>query len=414
MIGENIKQGRFCKIMRIAEGVTYIGVNDKDIDLFEGQYRVDGISYNSYLITDEKTAVLDTADKRRTTEWLEALRGALAGKKPDYLVISHMEPDHSASIGAFAQSYPEAKLVGNAKTFQMLSQYFTFALPEEKKVVVTEGEELSLGAHTLVFYTAPMVHWPEVMAAYEKSERLLFSADGFGKFGALPEDAEGRPVPVYDFDPQKDWDDEARRYYLNIVGKYGAQTQALLKKAAGLDIAAICPLHGPVLTKELAHFLEKYRAWSAYEPEKKGVLIAYSTVYGNTEQAARLLSEALTARGVENTVTDLARDDTAQALALAFMYDRLVLATTTYDGGIFPAAEEFILHLKAKTYRNRTVGFIENGTWAPMAAKLMRAQFEGMKEIAFAEPVVTLKSAVKDDTREAIEALAEALAKHGA
>lgn len=382
--------------MNISEKIRYIGVNDRDIDLFESQYVVpNGVSYNSYLILDEKIAVMDTADARMEKQWFGNLEKELCGRTPDYLVVSHMEPDHAALIGRFLSKYPDAQIVGNAKTFPMLTQFFDVDL-EDKKLLVAEGDELSLGEHTLAFYMAPMVHWPEVMVTYEKKEKVLFSADGFGKFGAL--------------DTDEDWACEARRYYFNIVGKYGAQVQALLKKAAGLDIAVIAPLHGPVLTENLAYYMDKYRIWSSYEPEDTGVFIAYASIYGNTAKAAGILKEELEKAGVEKvSICDLAREDMAEAVEDAFRYDRLVLAAATYDGGVFTRMDEFLHHLKAKNFQKRKVALIENGTWAPMAAKQMRMVLETMKEIEIAEPVVTIRSSVNEKNREQIRELAAKL-----
>lgn len=382
--------------MNISEKIRYIGVNDRDIDLFESQYVVpNGVSYNSYLILDEKIAVMDTADARMEKQWFGNLEKELCGRTPDYLVVSHMEPDHAALIGRFLSKYPDAQIVGNAKTFPMMTQFFDVDL-EDKKLLVAEGDELSLGEHTLAFYMAPMVHWPEVMVTYEKKEKVLFSADGFGKFGAL--------------DTDEDWACEARRYYFNIVGKYGAQVQALLKKAAGLDIAVIAPLHGPVLTENLAYYMDKYRIWSSYEPEDTGVFIAYASIYGNTAKAAGILKEELEKAGVEKvSICDLAREDMAEAVEDAFRYDRLVLAAATYDGGVFTRMDEFLHHLKAKNFQKRKVALIENGTWAPMAAKQMRTVLETMKEIEIAEPVVTIRSSVNEKNREQIRELAAKL-----
>lgn len=382
--------------MNISESIRYIGVNDRDIDLFESQYVVpNGVSYNSYLILDEKIAVMDTADARMEKQWFENLERELCGRMPDYLVVSHMEPDHAALIGRFLSAYPGARIVGNARTFPMLTQFFDVDL-EEKRFVVAEGDELALGEHTLVFYMAPMVHWPEVMVTYEKKEKVLFSADGFGKFGAL--------------DTDEDWACEARRYYFNIVGKYGAQVQALLKKAAGLDAAVIAPLHGPVLTENLAYYIDKYRTWSSYEPEETGVFIAYASIYGNTAKAAGILKEELEKAGVEKvSICDLAREDMAEAVEDAFRYDRLVLASATYDGGMFTWMEEFLHHLKAKNFQKRKVALIENGTWAPMAAKQMRTMLESMKAIEIAEPVVTIKSSVSEENKKELGKLAQIL-----
>ena len=374
-----------------------MGVDDREIDLFESQYVVpEGVSYNSYLILDEKTALMDTVDARKTKEWLANVKEALGGRTPDYLIVSHMEPDHAGSIAAAVAAYPEMKLVGNAKTFPVLQQFFALepeAL-ESKKVVVAEGEELKLGAHTLQFFMAPMVHWPEVMVAYEQKEKILFSADGFGKFGAL--------------DAEEEWTCEARRYYINIVGKYGAPVQTLLKKAATLDIRMICPLHGPILKENLGFYIEKYNIWSSYRPEDRGVLVAYASIHGHTAEAAKEFAAMLKEAGEEKVVlTDLARDDMAEAIEDAFRYDRIVLASATYDGGLFPCMESFLAHLKAKNYQKRTVGLIENGSWAPMAGKCMAQMLEGLKEITLLEPVVTIRSALQEDSKEALRSLAK-------
>ncbi len=380
----------------ITDTIKYIGADDKDIDLFESQYVVpNGVSYNSYVILDEKVAVMDTVDARRGEEWLNNLEEALGGRTVDYLVVSHMEPDHAANVQALAEKYPEMKIVGNAKTFPMIEQFFDLDL-SERSVVVAEGDTLKLGSHELTFVMAPMVHWPEVMVAYESSEKILFSADGFGKFGAL--------------DTEEDWACEARRYYFNIVGKYGAQVQALLKKAATLDIQMICPLHGPILKENLAYYIGKYQVWSSYEPEDEGILVAYASIHGNTRKAAVKLKEILEAKGAKKVaITDLSRDDMAEAVEDAFRYDKMVLAAATYDGGVFPCMEEFLHHLKSKTYRKRTVALIENGSWAPVAAKTMRSMLEQMKDITVCDKVVTIKSAVKDSTVADMEALAEEL-----
>lgn len=379
----------------ISDSVVYIGADDHAIDLFESQYPVpNGISYNSYLILDDKVAVMDTVDRRGTDQWLENLEEALDGRKPDYLVISHMEPDHAYNIGLLCDRYPDMKLVGNAKTFPMVSKFFDLDL-SGRTVTVAEGDTLSLGAHTLAFYMAPMVHWPEVMVSYESSEKLLFSADAFGKFGAL--------------DVEEDWVPEARRYYINIVGKYGAQAQALLNKAAGLDVAKILPLHGPILEGDLSPYLEKYQLWSGYRPEEPGVTLAYCSIHGNTQQAALLLQELLEAAGEKVACFDLARCDMAQAVASAFRYDRMVLACPTYDGGLFPPMEDFLAHLKSKNFQQRTVALIENGSWAPQAAKQMTEKLGAMKEIALLDRPVTVASAVKADTEAALRALAQAL-----
>lgn len=381
--------------MKISDSVVYIGVNDKTIDLFESQYHVpNGVSYNSYLILDEKTAVMDTVDKRATNEWLKNLDKALNGRTVDYLVVSHLEPDHASNIQLLAEKFPEMKLVGNAKIFSMLPQFFDFDL-EGRTVTVKEGDTLCLGAHTLQFFMAPMVHWPEVMVEYEQAEKILFSADGFGKFGAL--------------DAEEAWTDEARRYFINIVGKYGTQVQALLKKAATLDIQTICPLHGPVLKEDLGYYIGKYLTWSSYEPEEEGVVVAYASIHGNTGKAAEKMAQILTEKGAKVKLFDLARDDMAEAVASAFRYDKLVLLGVTYDGGLFPCMEDFLYHLKIKTYRNRKAAIVENGSWAPMSGKLMKAYLESMKGIEICEPVVTLKFVMKDADEENLKALADTL-----
>ncbi len=384
------------KDITITDTIKYIGADDKDIDLFESQYVVpNGVSYNSYVILDEKVAVMDTVDARRGEEWLNNLEEALGGRTVDYLVVSHMEPDHAANIQALAEKYPEMKIVGNAKTFPMIGQFFDIDL-SQRSHVVKEGDTLNLGSHELTFVMAPMVHWPEVMVSYESSEKILFSADGFGKFGAL--------------DTEEDWACEARRYYFNIVGKYGAQVQALLKKAAGLDIRMICPLHGPILKENLEYYIGKYQIWSSYEPEDEGILVAYASIHGNTKKAAMKLKEILEAKGAKKVaITDLSRDDMAEAIEDAFRYDKMVLAAATYDGGIFPCMEDFLHHLKSKTYRNRTVALMENGSWAPIAAKNMRAMLEQMKDITICDKVVTLKSTMKESSLADMEALAEEL-----
>jgi len=384
------------KDVTITDSILYVGVDDKTIDLFESQYVVpNGISYNSYVILDEKVALMDTVDSRATEEWLDNLDKALDGRGVDYLVVSHMEPDHAGNIKNLIDRYPDMQIVGNAKTFAMIPQFFDVDITE-RSVTVKEGDTLSLGKHTLQFFMAPMVHWPEVMVAYEQSEKILFSADGFGKFGAL--------------DTDEAWTCEARRYYFNIVGKYGAQVQALLKKAATLDIQMICPLHGPILKEDLGYYIGKYDIWSKYEPEDEGVFIAYASIHGNTAKAAKKLAEMLEEKGAKRVaIADLARDDMAEAVEDAFRHDKLVLASSTYDGGLFPCMEDFLSHLKSKNFQKRTVALMENGTWAPMAAKKMREYLEGMKEITICEPVVTIKSAMKEDTLKAMEELAEKL-----
>ncbi len=380
----------------ITDSILYVGVDDKTIDLFESQYIVpNGISYNSYVILDEKVAVMDTVDARATEEWLAKLDAALAGRSVDYLVVSHMEPDHAANIGKMIERYPNMQIVGNAKTFAMIPQFFDVDI-SERSVVVKEGETLCLGKHTLQFFMAPMVHWPEVMVTYEQSEKILFSADGFGKFGAL--------------DTDEAWTCEARRYYFNIVGKYGAQVQALLKKAATLDIQMICPLHGPILKEDLEYYIGKYDIWSQYEPEDEGVFIAYASIHGNTAKAAKKLAEMLEKKGAKRVaIADLSRDDMAEAVEDAFRHSKLVVASSTYDGGLFPCMEDFLAHLKAKNYQKRTVAIMENGSWAPMAAKHIRTYLESMKNIEICEPVVTIKSTMKEDTVKVMEELAERL-----
>lgn len=384
---------------QLTEKIFYVGVDDKEIDLFEGQYVVpDGISYNSYVIKDEKIAVMDTVDLSKCDEWCKNLETVLENREPDYLVVLHMEPDHAGSIEKFLDKYKNAKVVSNAKTFAMMPQFFENLDLTNRQVVVAEGEELSLGEHSLTFVMAPMVHWPEVMVAYEKKEKVLFSADGFGKFGAL--------------DVEDEWDCEARRYYINIVGKYGAQVQALLKKAATLDIQKIFPLHGPMLTENLGHYINKYDIWSSYRPEDEGIFIAYTSIYGNTKNAAYKLKEILEQKGAPKvSIADLARDDMHECVEDAFRYDRLVLACPTYDGGLFPYMEKFINHLKSKNYQNRTVAFIENGSWAPIAAKKMKDEMSNLKDIRFIEHKVTIKSAVKSDDLSQFEKLADALLK---
>ena len=386
--------------MFISESIKYVGVDDKDIDLFESQYVVpDGVSYNSYIIFDEKITIMDTVDARATDEWVKNIEEALDGKEPSYLVISHLEPDHAANIGLIAHKYPNMQLIGNAKTFQMLPQFFDedFA---DRQVVVKEGDEISLGSHSLTFVMAPMVHWPEVMVAYEKTEKILFSADGFGKFGALdPEDDEG-------------WACEARRYYFNIVGKYGAQVQNLLKKASALDIQTICPLHGPVLKENLGYYLDLYNTWSSYEPEDEGVLVAYASIHGNTAKAAKQIADKLKAKGVEKMeVMDLSRDDMAEAVEAAFRYDKMVLACATYDGGLFPVMEDFLNHLKSKNFQKRKAALVENGSWAPLAAKKMRESLESMKNIEICENIVSIKSTVKEENVEQMDKMIDELLK---
>lgn len=382
--------------MNITKDIKYIGVNDHKVDLFEGQYIVpNGMAYNSYVIMDEKIAVMDTVDAGFTHEWLDNLQNALEGRKPDYLIVQHMEPDHSANIFNFMKAYPEAKIVSSQKAFAMMINFFgtDFA---DRQVVVGEGDTLNLGTHTLTFITAPMVHWPEVIVTYDSTDKVLFSADGFGKFGAL--------------DVEEDWACEARRYYIGIVGKYGVQVQNLLKKAAGLDIAIICPLHGPVLTENLGYYLNLYNTWSSYQPEEEGIMIAYTSVYGNTKKAVMELKEKLKAKGAPKVVVnDLARVDMAEAVEDAFRYSKIVLATTTYNSEIFPFMREFINHLTERNFSNRTVAFIENGSWAPMANKVMKGMFEKSKNLTFAENSVTIRSALNEESSNALEALSEEL-----
>ena len=384
--------------VRISDDILYIGVDDGDLDLFESQYEVpNGVSYNSYLIIDDKIAVMDTADTKVSEKWLSNLEKALGGRKPDYLVISHLEPDHAGNIRAAAEKYPEMKLVLNSKSAAMIVQFFEIDI-EKRGIIVKEGEELNLGRHTLKFIMAPMVHWPEVMVEYEKTEKILFSADGFGKFGTL--------------DTDEEWDCEARRYYFNIVGKYGAQVQALLKKAAALDIKMICPLHGPILKENLGHYIERYSVWSSYEPEEEGVFVAYASIHGNTAAAALKMAEILKAKGAKKIeVMDLAREDMAEAVENAFRYSSMILAAASYDAGVFPCMEDFLHHLKSKNYQNRKIGIIENGSWATSAAKTIRGILDGMKNIRIAEPAVTIKSVMKDADIPKMEELAEAVIK---
>ncbi len=385
--------------MNITEDICYVGVNDHEIDLFEGQYIVpNGMAYNSYVIKDEKTAVMDTVDGKFGEEWLEKVGQALDGASPDYLIVQHMEPDHSANIKLFAEKYPEAVIVGNAKTFTMMENFFRGLDFGDRKLVVKNNETLSLGKHILTFVFAPMVHWPEVMVTYDSTDKVLFSADGFGKFGAL--------------DVEEDWDCEARRYYIGIVGKYGMQVQNLLKVAATLDIRIICPLHGPVLTEDLGHYIEKYNIWSSYEVESEGVMIAYTSVYGNTKKAVEILAEKLKEKGCPKVVVcDLAREDMAEAVEDAFRYGKLILATTTYNADIFPFMKEFINHLTERNYQKRTIGLIENGSWAPMAAKVMTGMFEKSKNITWLENPVKIVASVSDANIEELDKMAEELCK---
>ena len=385
------------KDVEISKDIIYIGADDKTIDLFESQYIVpNGVSYNSYLIKDDKNVIMDTIDRRKTDEWIENLEKALAGEKPDYLVISHLEPDHAYNIELVANKYPEMKLIGNAKTFSMMPQFFNIENLEDRIVVVKEGEEICFGKHTLQFFMAPMVHWPEVMVSYEKNEKILFSADGFGKFGAL--------------DTDEPWDCEARRYYFNIVGKYGAQVQMLLKKAAGLDIQMICPLHGPILKENLSHYIEKYDIWSSYKPEDDGVFIAYASIHGNTEKVANEMKKILEDKGAKKVdIADLSRDDMAEAVEDAFRYDKLVLAAASYDASVFPPMHNFLNKLLEKNYQNRKIAIIENGSWAPSAARCMKEIVSKMKNISLCENIVTIKSTMKSENIPQLENLAEEL-----
>ena len=386
----------------IVKDIRYIGVDDKTLDLFEGQYIVpEGISYNSYVIMDEKIAIMDTADARMTNEWMVNLEEALEGKNPDYIVVLHMEPDHAGSLAALVNKYPEMKIVGNTKTFTFMGQFFNMDI-EDRKVVVNEGDELNLGTHSLTFVNAPMVHWPEVMVAYDSVSKVLFAADGFGKFGAL----DGEIV----LEDKSTWSCEARRYYFNIVGKYGMQVQALLKKAATLDIEYICPLHGPVLHNDLAFFIDKYDTWSSYKPEDKGVFVAYASIHGNTAKAAQKMAELLKEAGeAKVAITDLARDDMAEAVEDAFRYDRLVVAASSYDAGLFTAMEVFLNRLAHKGYRNRTVAIIENGTWAPSAGRKMKEILGTMKDVNIVGDVITIKSTMSEENLEQMKALAKEL-----
>ena len=384
--------------MTITNDIKYIGVNDHQVDLFEGQYIVpNGMSYNSYAIMDEKIAIMDTVDQNFTHEWLDNIQNTLGDRKPDYLVVQHMEPDHAANIANFLKVYPEATVVSSAKAFAMMKNFFGDDYAD-RRIVVAEGDTLSLGKHTLAFVAAPMVHWPEVIVTYDVYDKVLFAADGFGKFGAL--------------DVEEEWDCEARRYFIGIVGKYGPQVQALLKKAATLDISIICPLHGPVLKENLGHYLNKYDIWSSYRPEDEGIVVAYTSVYGHTKKAVELLVRKLKEKGAPKVVVhDLARTDMAEAVEDAFRYSKLVLATTTYNADVFPFMKEFIHHLTERNFQNRTIGLVENGSWAPLAAKVMRSMFEGSKNLSFADTVVTVRSALSDESKQQVEALAEELCR---
>ena len=383
----------------ISDEIIYIGADDKTIDLFESQYVVpNGISYNSYLIKDEKNVVMDTIDKRKTDEWLSNLEKALAGEKPDYLVVSHLEPDHAYNVGVLANKYPEMKIVGNNKTFAFMTQFFDIPNLEERKVIVSEGEELNIGKHTLQFFMAPMVHWPEVMVTYEKYEKIVFSADGFGKFGAL--------------DAEEDWACEARRYYFNICGKYGIQVQALLKKLATLDVKMICPLHGPILKENLEYYINKYDIWSSYKPEDDGVFVAYASIHGNTADATEKLEKMLKENGAKKVVvSDLSRVDMAEAIEDAFRYDKMILAASTYDAGVFTPMQRFLNELQAKNYQNRKVGLIENGTWAPLAAKTMKETLDKMKDISVCEQVVTIRTKLTEESENQMKVLTKEILK---
>lgn len=379
---------------KVTNFIKYIGVNDKDLDLFESQYIIpNGISYNSYIIEDEKIVVMDTVDKRKQEEWWNNLEKELNGKQIDYLVVSHLEPDHSSSIKMLAQKYPNMKIVGNALTFKMLPQFFEIDLTN-RQVLVKEGDTLNIGKHTLKFYMAPMVHWPEVMVTYEETEKILFTADAFGKFGSL--------------DTKEDWTCEARRYYFNIVGKYGMQVQALLKKLTNLEIKIICPLHGPILKENLNYYIDKYNIWSSYKPEDEGILIAYNSIHGNTKKAVERLEEILIEAGAKKVITsDLAREDMAEVIEDAFRYDKMILACPTYDAGLFPFMEKFLRHLKHKNYQNRTVAIIENGSWAPAAAKNMQDLLEQMKDIIVIEPIIHIKTTMNKENEEEMKKLAQ-------
>mgnify|MGYP000235919489 FL=1 len=379
----------------ISDSIKYIGADDTTLDLFENQYIVpNGVSYNSYIIMDEKIAVMDTVDQRKTDEWFDNLNKALDGKTPDYLVVSHLEPDHAANIQNFVEKYPTAKLVLSMKAKAMMPQFFEIDNLDDICITVKEGDTLELGEHKLTFIMAPMVHWPEVMVEYEEKEKILFSADGFGKFGALSAD--------------EDWTCEARRYYFNIVGKYGAPVQTLLKKAANLDIKTICPLHGPILKENLGYYIDKYNTWSSYQPEDEGVLVAYASIHGNTEKAAKLIAKTLEEKGAPKVaITDLTRDDMAEAIEDAFRYSKLIIAASSYDGGVFPPMEDFLNRLSHKAYQNRTVGLVENGSWAPCAARAMKGFVENMKNITICDNTVTIKSTLKDADMDSVSALVD-------
>ncbi len=383
------------KDITITDDIFYIGVDDKTLDLFESQYMVpNGISYNSYLIKDEKNVILDTIDKRATNEWLENLEKALNGEKPDYLVVSHLEPDHSYNIELITKKYPELKIIGNEKTFTFIPQFFNIPNLEERKIVVKEGDTLNTGKHTLQFFMAPMVHWPEVMVEYDQTDKILFSADGFGKFGTL--------------DTDEEWTCEARRYYFNIVGKYGIQVQSLLKKLSGLELKMICPLHGPILKENLEYYINKYDIWSSYKPEDDGVLIACASIHGNTLEACKEMEKILLDKGAKKVVvTDLCRDDIHEAIEDAFRYDKLIVAASSYNSGLFPPMEYFLNNLKGKNYQSRKIGIIENGTWAPSAGKCMKEILSGMKNLTIFDPLITIKTTIKDDNKIKMEQLAK-------
>ena len=383
--------------MNITNDIKYIGVDDTDLDLFESQYIIpNGISYNSYLITDEKVAVMDTVDARKSEEWLQNLDAALGGRQPDYLVVHHMEPDHAGTIAQFVEKYPTTKIVASTRAIQMLSDFFEGVDFSDRTIAIKEGDEISLGEHTLKFFMAPMVHWPEVMVSYDVKDKVVFSADGFGKFGALSAD--------------EDWACEARRYYFNICGKYGAQVQALLKKLSTLDVECICPLHGPILKENLGYYIGLYDTWSRYDVETKGVLVAYASIHGGTAAVAHKIADMLRERGAGKVaVADLSRDDMAEAIEDAFRMDRLIVAAASYDGGVFPVMHDFLHHLQIKSYQNRKVGIIENGSWAPCAGRVMRSMLEQMKQVEIVEPMVTIRSRMKTSDMPALEALADAM-----
>lgn len=383
--------------MNITNDIKYIGVDDTDLDLFESQYIIpNGISYNSYLITDEKVAVMDTVDARKSEEWLQNLDAALGGRQPDYLVVHHMEPDHAGTIAVFVEKYPTTKIVASTRAIQMLSDFFEGVDFSDRTIAIKEGDEISLGEHTLKFFMAPMVHWPEVMVSYDEKDKVVFSADGFGKFGALSAD--------------EDWACEARRYYFNICGKYGAQVQALLKKLSTLDVECICPLHGPILKENLGYYIGLYDTWSRYDVETKGVLVAYASIHGGTAAVAHKIADMLRERGAGKVaVADLSRDDMAEAIEDAFRMDRLIVAAASYDGGVFPIMHDFLHHLQIKSYQNRKVGIIENGSWAPCAGRVMRSMLEQMKQVEIVEPMVTIRSRMKTSDMPALEALADAM-----